>query len=324
MPPTALTRLRLRAHAPAGDRRPDGRPPPRRRRRARRNRGGGRIAALTGGLLRAIGRLLRGSWMIFAHVVGATSRAIGAKARDLDPAHRRDGAGLAALGAALVIAGGVWWRLPGPIGAVIVAVVRGAVGSGAVVVPVLLVALAWRTLRHPDRASASGRIVIGWGAVTLGVLGLLHIAHGSPDPSLGATAVRQAGGTIGFMVAAPLESGLTVWLTVPLLGLLGAFGVLVVTATPVNGIPQRLMELRDFVLRRKPAAESDLLIDLNAQPPAALRRGSRRRRVGVFSDAPAVGDRPYDTPLLADGDAAAVAGVGGGHDRHRRRPCWWQ
>jgi len=244
--------------------------------------------------------------MIFAHLVGATSRAIGAKARDLDPAHRRDGAGLAAIGAALVIAGGVWWRLPGPIGAAIVAVVRGAVGSGAVVVPVLLVALAWRTLRHPDRASASGRIVIGWGAVTLGVLGLLHIAHGSPDPSLGATAVRQAGGTIGFMVAAPLESGLTVWLTVPLLSLLGAFGVLVVTATPVNGIPQRLAELRDFVLRRKPATEPDLLIDLNAQPPAALRRGSRRRRVGVFSDAPAVGDRPYDTPLLADGTAAPV------------------
>ncbi|HEY5050090.1 MAG TPA: DNA translocase FtsK, partial [Acidothermaceae bacterium] len=244
--------------------------------------------------------------MIFAHVVGATFRALGARARDLDPAHRRDGAGLAAIGAALVIAGGVWWRLPGPIGTVIVAVVRGAVGSGAVVVPVLLVALAWRTLRHPDRPSASGRIVIGWGAVTLGVLGLLHVAHGSPDPSLGASAVRHAGGTIGFMVAAPLESGLTVWLTVPLLGLLGAFGVLVVTATPVNGIPQRLAELRDFVLRRKPPTESDLLIDLNAEPPAALRRGSRRRRVGVFSDAPAEGDRPYDTPLLADGDAASV------------------
>jgi S-DNA-T family DNA segregation ATPase FtsK/SpoIIIE len=248
--------------------------------------------------------------MIFAHLAGATFRAIGAKARDLDPAHRRDGAGLAALGAAFVVAGGIWWRLPGPIGTAIVAVVRGAVGSGATVVPVLLVALAWRTLRHPERASASGRIVIGWGAVTLGVLGLLHVAHGSPDPSLGATAIRQAGGTIGFMVAAPLESGLTVWLTVPLLGLLGAFGVLVVTATPVNGIPQRLAELRDFVLRRKPATESDLLIDLNAEPPAALRRSSRRRRVGVFSDE-SVGDRPFDTPLLADGEAASVpAGEG--------------
>src|SRR5450631_2154370 len=296
--------------APA--RRPPARRPPARRPRARRQRRSGRLSGLLSSLFRGLGRLARGTWMVFAHLIGGGFRAAGARARDLDPAHRRDGAGLGVLAAALVIAGGVWWRLPGPIGPGIVAVVRGMVGSGAVVVPVLLVALAWRILRHPDRVSASGRIVIGWGALSFGVLGLLHIAHGSPEPSLGATAVRHAGGTVGFMVAAPLESGLTVWLAVPLLGLLAAFGVLVVTATPVNGIPQRLAELRDFVLRRKPATEPDLLIDLNAQPPAALRRGSRRRRVGVFSDAPAVGNRPYDTPLLADGSAAPVPAAGEG------------
>jgi DNA segregation ATPase FtsK/SpoIIIE, S-DNA-T family len=250
--------------------------------------------------MRGIGRLARGIWMICAHLVGVTFRAIGARARDLDPAHRRDGAGFAILGTALVVAGGVWWRLPGPIGAAIVAVVRGAVGSAGIVVPLLLVALAWRILRHPDRVSASGRIVIGWSALSLGVLGLLHVAHGSPLPSLGDNAVRHAGGTIGFLVAAPLESGLTVWLTVPLLVLLGGFGVLVVTATPVNGIPQRLAQLRDVVMRRTPAVESDLVIDLTAPPVAALRRGSRRRRVGAFSDAQAVGDLPFDTPLLAD------------------------
>ena len=240
--------------------------------------------------------------MVFAHLIGGGFRAAGARARDLDPAHRRDGAGLGVLAAALVIAGGVWWRLPGPIGPGIVAVVRGMVGSGAVVVPVLLVALAWRILRHPDRVSASGRIVIGWGALSFGVLGLLHIAHGSPEPSLGATAVRHAGGTVGFMVAAPLESGLTVWLAVPLLGLLAAFGVLVVTATPVNGIPKRLMELRDKLLRRTPTDPDALVIDLDAEPPAAHKRGSRRRRVGVFSDTDDAGDdRPFDTPLIAEG-----------------------
>ena len=250
--------------------------------------------------MRGIGKLARGIWMICAHLAGVTFRAIGARARDLDPAHRRDGAGFAILGTALVVAGGVWWRLPGPIGAAIVAVVRGAIGSAGIVVPVLLVALAWRILRHPDRVSASGRIVIGWSALSLGVLGLLHVAHGSPLPSLGDNAVRHAGGTIGFLVAAPLESGLTVWLTVPLLVLLGGFGVLVVTATPVNGIPQRLAQLRDVVMRRTPPVESDLMIDLTAEPVAALRRGSRRRRVGAFSDAEAVGHLPFDTPLLAD------------------------
>jgi len=240
--------------------------------------------------------------MVFAHLIGGGFRAAGARARDLDPAHRRDGAGLGVLAAALVIAGGVWWRLPGPIGSGIVAVVRGMVGSGAVVVPVLLVALAWRILRHPDRVSASGRIVIGWGALSFGVLGLLHIAHGSPEPSLGATAVRHAGGTVGFMVAAPLESGLTVWLAVPLLGLLAAFGVLVVTATPVNGIPKRLMELRDKLLRRTPTDPDALVIDLDAEAPVAHKRGSRRRRVGVFSDTDDAGDdRPFDTPLIAEG-----------------------
>jgi len=240
--------------------------------------------------------------MVFAHLIGGGFRAAGARARDLDPAHRRDGAGFGVLAAALVIAGGVWWRLPGPIGPGIVAVVRGMVGSGAVVVPVLLVALAWRILRHPDRVSASGRIVIGWGALSFGVLGLLHIAHGSPEPSLGATAVRHAGGTVGFMVAAPLESGLTVWLAVPLLGLLAAFGVLVVTATPVNGIPKRLMELRDKLLRRTPTDPDALVVDLDAEAPAAHKRGSRRRRVGVFSDTDDAGDdRPFDTPLIAEG-----------------------
>src|SRR5450755_2282598 len=214
--------------------RPAGRRPASYGRYGRPNRPG-RIARLFGATMRAIVRLARGLWMLCAHLAGVAFRAIGAKARDLDPAHRRDGAGFAVLGAAFVVAGGVWWRLPGPIGQAIVAVVRGSVGAAGTVVPLLLAALAWRILRHPDRMSVSGRMVIGWSALSLGVLGLMHVANGSPLPSLGDNAVRHAGGTIGFLVAAPLESGLTVWLTVPLLVLLGGFGLLVVTATPVNG-----------------------------------------------------------------------------------------
>ncbi len=159
-------------------------------------------------------------------------------------------------------------------------------------------------------------MVIGWSALSLGVLGLMHVANGSPLPSLGDNAVRHAGGTIGFLVAAPLESGLTVWLTVPLLVLLGGFGVLVVTGTPVNGIPQRLTQMRDFLTRPQAGDDSDadpeLLIDLTTEPPAALRRGSRRRRVGAFSDVEGVGDLPYDTPLLADEVAAGSRGAAAG------------
>jgi S-DNA-T family DNA segregation ATPase FtsK/SpoIIIE len=247
--------------------------------------------------------------MGFAHLVGAIFRATGTRVRDLDPAHRRDGAGFAILALAILVAGGVWWQLPKPLGPLIVAVVRGLFGAAAFVVPILLAALAVRVLRHPERVNTGGRVVIGWAALSLGVLGLIHIAHGTPTPQAGEQAMRHAGGIVGFMVASPLVSGVRTALAIPLLVLLALFGVLVITATPVNAIPQRLRELRDKLLRRKPESTGDdeLLIDLAAEPPAALRRGSRRRRVGAFSDSSDdASDRPYDSPLLAD--TAPVAG----------------
>src|SRR5690606_26767202 len=53
-------------------------------------------------------------------------------------------------------------------------------------------------------------------------------------------AIRDAGGLIGWAAATPLSSTMTDVLAVPLLVLLTVFGLLVVTATPVNAIPQRL------------------------------------------------------------------------------------
>ncbi|MGH8890686.1 MAG: DNA translocase FtsK 4TM domain-containing protein, partial [Acidothermaceae bacterium] len=265
-------------------------------------------------LLKFFGRVLRAIWMAFAHLVGAAFRAAGARARDLDPAHRRDGVGFAVLAAAIVIAGGVWWQLPPPVGTAVVAVVAGLFGSGAAVVPILLAALAWRILRHPERATASGRVVIGWTALILGALGIVHVAHGNPQPARGEQVMRHAAGIVGFMVGSPLVAAVTAVLAIPLLVLLAGFGVLVVTATPVNAIPRRVAELRDRLLRRTPsdqATDADLLIDLDGPPPPALRRGSRRRRVGAFAGSDdgsaATGNRPFDTPLILD-EPAKTAG----------------
>src|SRR5690348_6480395 len=55
---------------------------------------------LSGWLARAIA----GAWMVAAHAAGFAARALGRSARDLDPMHRRDGVGLAFLGAAVVVA----------------------------------------------------------------------------------------------------------------------------------------------------------------------------------------------------------------------------
>src|SRR5688500_11249998 len=85
--------------------------PQRRRRPARRRGFIPAIAAGLSALLYAGGRLLRALWLGVAHLAGAIARRIGTSARELDPAHRRDGLGLALIGVATVVAAVEWWGL---------------------------------------------------------------------------------------------------------------------------------------------------------------------------------------------------------------------
>ena len=281
-----------------------------------------------------LANVIAGVWMVIAHGVGFAVRAIGRGARDLDPLHRRDGIGLAMLGAALVTAATIWWHLGSFAGRAIWAAVSGAFGSAAWCVPLLLALLSWRYLRHPDRNAETGRMVIGWSAMIVGGLGLVHIANGTPPPTAGAAVMRSAGGFIGFFASAPLVAAVTPWLAAPLLALLCGFGLLVVTATPVHRIPERLADLHGFV--RRDAAAGDGLADgepdTRASSGAAgvsaigTRRGAghllrgRSRRTAIE---PGAHDKPYDSPLLTphglagrpgtpDGDAAARR-AGGAH-----------
>src|SRR6476620_10932581 len=258
--------------------------------RAVRN-GTGPIATL--GL--ALGRGLVAVWLGVAHVLGATVRKIGHTARDLEPEHRRDGAGLFLIGLAVVVAAAVWWQLPGGVGDFTRTVVNGSVGLLGWFVPLLLCFVAWRTLRDPESNGPAGRQIIGWAALLFGVLGLVHIANGMPVPHRGDTeALQQAGGAIGFVISSLfldlLRSTLVV---VPLLVLLAVFGVLVITGTPVYQVPARLAELRDKLLGRTPPED---VVPADEEETAPLKRARPRRRVGAMAEVdPEAGDQPYDT-----------------------------
>src|SRR4051794_18290986 len=185
-------------------------------------------------------RLVRALWLGLAHAVGAVFRGIGQGARNLDPAHRKDGIALLLFGIALIVAAGTWADLRGPVGDLVEILVTGAFGRLDLLVPILLAVIAVRLVRHPEKPEANGRIVIGLSALVIGVLGQVHIACGSPARSDGMQAIRDAGGLIGWASATPLTYTMGDVLAVPLLVLLTVFGLLVVTATPVNAIPQRL------------------------------------------------------------------------------------
>jgi S-DNA-T family DNA segregation ATPase FtsK/SpoIIIE len=234
-----------------------------------------------------------GLWMLAAHGLGAVARGVGDSARGLDPAHRRDGAGLTAIGAAIVAAATTWFPMNNAVGRLMTALLRGALGEVAWVVPLLLGLLGWRFLRHPDRNAETGRMIIGWIALLVGAVGLVHIANGTPHPNAGAEAMRHAGGLIGFLASAPLVAALTAWVAAPLLALVAGFGILVITATPVHTIPSRLGGLR-----ARGDDDQDIDNPERQQAGRVVRLGKRQAAIEAGDH-----ERPYDTPLVSEKNA---------------------
>lgn len=184
--------------------------------------------------------VLMGTLNAVASPVAAIFRGFNSGARNLDPAHRKDGIGLLLFALALVVAAGTWFSSEGWLNEAATAVVSGLFGRLDVLVPFLLAGVAIRLWRHPELPEANGRIVIGLSALLVGVLGLVHIGCGAPTMGSGASRIRTAGGIIGWAVSTPVMAAAGPAVAVPLLLLLAFFGLLVVTATPVNRIPERL------------------------------------------------------------------------------------
>src|SRR6478735_7079360 len=127
-PSPASSRATKRAPA----KRPPAKRPAAKRAPARRApRGPGPVAKAVA----LIGRGLRGLWLGLAHLLGAGARRVGHSARDLDPAHRRDGLGLGLIGVAVVVGAVTWWGMDGAVGSLVTAIVTGLFGSLDWIVP---------------------------------------------------------------------------------------------------------------------------------------------------------------------------------------------
>ena len=101
-------------------------------------------------------------------------------------------------------------------------VVAGSFGKVGWLVPLMLVWIGWRNLRDPERNGPAGRQVVGWVALALGLLGVVHIAAGNPQPVAGdAGDLQTGGGAVGYVVSSLLLDLLrTPYVVVPLLLLL--------------------------------------------------------------------------------------------------------
>ncbi|MFD5467556.1 DNA translocase FtsK [Kitasatospora sp. NPDC127059] len=202
--------------------------------------------------------VLMGALNAIASPIAAIFRGFGDGAKNLHPAHRKDGLGLLLFGLALVVAAGTWFSSEGWLNGAATAVVSGLFGRLDVLVPFLLAGIAIRLWRHPELPEANGRIVIGLSTLLIGILGLVHIGCGAPTMGSGASRIRAAGGIIGWAASTPMMAAAGAVLAVPLLLLLAFFGLLVVTATPVNRIGERVRGLGVRLGVVEPGAEDEL------------------------------------------------------------------
>ncbi len=234
-----------------------------------------------------------------AHVAGGAVRRVGTSARDLDPEHRRDGLGFFLIGMAILVATREWWAFEGAAGEVVHAVVAGTLGRVAYALPLALVFIGLRVLRAPQDDAANSRIGIGLGALAFASCGLAHVAAGIPTPPQGADGMREGGGVIGFLASSPLEAAVSVYGTVPILVMLGCFGLLVMTATPLHQVPARLAELRNHLLHRGLDAAvpgADPVGDQPVEDKPRRRRGAPA--AGGTVEGPLDGDEAFEQAAL--------------------------
>ena len=192
-----------------------------------------------------VGRGVRAGWLLLAKGAGSTARSVG-RARDLEPGHRRDGIALALLCIAVVIAASSWFDAARPVGQWIDTFLRVLIGSGVLLVPIGLAAIAMVLMRTEADPEARPRRILGAAMMTLPTLGLWHLWAGSPTDPPGR---QHAAGFLGFAIGGPLSEGLTEWIAAPLLFIGALFGLLLVTGTTIREVPstvQRMFSARAF------------------------------------------------------------------------------
>jgi S-DNA-T family DNA segregation ATPase FtsK/SpoIIIE len=249
-----------------------------------RARSSGRSALASFGF---IGAGIAGLWLGVAHGIGWVVRLIGRKAataKDLDVEHQRDGAGLLLIGLAIVLAVALWFDAAGPFGAWLASSLRLAIGAVALAVPLLLLMGGIRMMRAPADAARRGRGVVGWTALILASTSLTHLGKRQPTTL---TLTDQAGGLLGRIIGSSLAAAVTGYVATALLILLALFGLLVVTATPINKIGSRLAGLWNYLVGAPPSTvEEGEIVDEPANLPGVRpRRPVVRRRQAIFADA---------------------------------------
>jgi S-DNA-T family DNA segregation ATPase FtsK/SpoIIIE len=204
----------------------------------------------TSGIGSSILRGLAAIWRGLAKFLGKSVRFVAKGAKDLDPAHQRDGFAFLLLILAIAAAAGTWFDGGNIVGRALASFFYGGFGRIGIFTPLVLGYFAFRLFHSPDKKSATGRIVVGTIALLLSTTGIAHLLNATPGT--GTTAMHEGGGWLGYAISQPLVALMTDVLAFPVLILLLCFGLLVTTATPVSSVITRIKNIATWLNSKRP------------------------------------------------------------------------
>ena len=202
------------------------------------------------GIGSSILRGLAAIWRGLAKYLGKSIRFVAKGAKDLDPAHQRDGFAFLLLILAIMAAAGTWFDGGNIVGRALASFFYGGFGQIGIFTPLVLGYFAFRLFHSPQEKSATGRIVVGTIALLLSTTGIAHLLSGKPGT--GTTAMHEGGGWLGYGISQPLVVLMTDVLAYPVLILLFFFGLLVTTATPVSSVITRIKNTASWLNSKRP------------------------------------------------------------------------
>ena len=218
----------------------------------------------SGGIGSSILRGLAAIWRGLAKFLGKSIRFVAKGAKDLDPAHQRDGFAFLLLVLAIMAAAGTWFDGGNVVGRALASFFYGGFGRMGVFTPLVLGYFAFRFFHSPQEKAATGRIVVGAIALLLSTTGIAHLLSGKPGT--GTTAMHEGGGWLGYGISQPLVALMTDVLAYPVLILLFCFGLLVTTATPVSSVIMRIINTATWLNSKRPD-RSEEEFEITDTPP---------------------------------------------------------
>lgn len=216
------------------------------------------------GIGSSILRGLAAIWRGLAKYLGKSIRFVAKGAKDLDPAHQRDGYAFLLLILALMAAAGTWFDAGNIVGRALASFFYGGFGRIGIFTPLVLGYFAIRLFHSPEKKAATGRIVVGTIALLLSTTGIAHLLNESTGT--GTTAMHSGGGWLGYAISQPLVVLMTDVLAYPVLILLLCFGLLVTTATPVSSVFTRLKNTISWLNSKRPD-RSEEVFEITDTPP---------------------------------------------------------